>query len=116
MTEIRRNHAFVALVESYLEQHPNRKRSEEEIKELDARNTIQEESLRVKSRRRRDSYDDDDDYESDYDDSGDDDGSLGYTHYNGPAGFMFHQQCRECRAPSKRSFYPQHPCFSRDHH
>lgn len=44
---IRRNHAIVSLVESYIEANPSRKRSEEELKEMDAKNAITDEMVPI---------------------------------------------------------------------
>lgn len=95
VTEIRRNHAFVSLVESYLEQHPNRKHTEEEIKELEERNTIREESLRIKGRHRNS----DDEYDDDTTGSEDSDDDLPIASRRGGM-YVFPPQCRECRAPN----------------
>ena len=72
ISEIRRNHDLSNLVEAFLEAHPEKRRSAEEIAEMDARTTITTESLRVSKKRpapdggARARYDDSDDYGEDY--------------------------------------------------
>ncbi|CAH1801152.1 unnamed protein product [Owenia fusiformis] len=65
---INKNHIVNNLVDAYLGEHPDRKRPEEDIKELDAKNKITKDMLYPKKKRNRD------DSESDeYSDDNDDD-------------------------------------------
>ncbi|XP_068679454.1 E3 ubiquitin-protein ligase CHFR-like isoform X1 [Montipora foliosa] len=79
---ISKNHIVNNLVEAFLKEHPERCRSDEEMKEMDSRNKITEEMLRPKRGRRSssfgsslDDYDDaDNDEDSEYDSEDDDEG------------------------------------------
>ena len=74
---VSKNHIVNNLVECFLTQHPNKKRDPADLADLDARNTIKEETVRIIRRRRYDGNDDDDD-DDDGDDYDDDDGSDEY--------------------------------------
>eukprot|EP00161_Ancyromonas_sigmoides_P022964 TRINITY_DN70_c0_g1_i2.p1 TRINITY_DN70_c0_g1~~TRINITY_DN70_c0_g1_i2.p1 ORF type:complete len:721 (-),score=332.61 TRINITY_DN70_c0_g1_i2:89-2251(-) len=69
-TEVRRNHQLNNLVTEYIKAHPGKKRSDEEIKEMDARNTITAESLRVQAPTNH-GYDSDGSYDDGYGSSSD---------------------------------------------
>lgn len=72
-----RNHTIMALADTFLEQHPNLKRSADELKQLDAQNTITDESLRVQGSRRYDSDGEElSQSPSDVDSDDDDDGPM----------------------------------------
>ena len=78
ISEVRRNHDLSNLIDAFLDAHPERKRSAEELAEMDARSTISTESLRVSKKRAapdggaadRDDYSDD--YSDDYGGGGSD--------------------------------------------
>lgn len=71
---INRNHIVNNLIEAYLKEHPDKKRSEEDIKELDAKNQISRDMLYPKELKDKE-YDpdeeveDSDDYEEDSDEA-----------------------------------------------
>eukprot|EP01012_Entosiphon_sulcatum_P010500 TRINITY_DN16145_c0_g1_i2.p1 TRINITY_DN16145_c0_g1~~TRINITY_DN16145_c0_g1_i2.p1 ORF type:complete len:440 (+),score=47.83 TRINITY_DN16145_c0_g1_i2:539-1858(+) len=50
VTEVRRNHALLALTDTFLMLNPSKKRKEDEIAELEKRNKITDESLRIAGR------------------------------------------------------------------
>lgn len=52
-TEVRRNHTLHNIIEKFLKDNPSRKRSAEELAEMDAKDKITDESLRVQGRKRR---------------------------------------------------------------
>ncbi|XP_048252090.1 E3 ubiquitin-protein ligase CHFR-like [Haliotis rufescens] len=65
---INKNHIVNNLVEAYLKEHPDRKRPEEDIKELDAKNKITRDMLYPKNKRPREEdesseYSDEDEYD-----------------------------------------------------
>lgn len=51
ISEVRRNHDLSKLVDAFLDAHPEKRRSAEEMAEMDARSTITAESLRVSKKR-----------------------------------------------------------------
>ena len=66
VVEVRRNHAIANVAEDFLKSYPDRRRSEAELKELDAKNKILDEMLRVSGKRTRsfsDSEDEEDEEE-----------------------------------------------------
>lgn len=78
VTKLSRNHAIANMVEAFLKKNPSKRRSAEELAEMDAKCTIDDASLRVAGKRQRtndhsddDESDDDesDDYGEGYDDS-----------------------------------------------
>ena len=75
ISEVRRNHDLSKLVDAFLDAHPEKRRSAEEMSEMDARSTITTESLRVSKKRAAPDggaygrSDDSDDYGDDYDGS-----------------------------------------------
>ncbi|XP_067686122.1 E3 ubiquitin-protein ligase CHFR-like [Haliotis asinina] len=71
---INKNHIVNNLVEAYLKEHPDRKRPEEDIKELDAKNKITRDMLYPKAKRHRDEEE-----SSDYSDEDDNDDSSPVT-------------------------------------
>ncbi|XP_032239142.2 E3 ubiquitin-protein ligase CHFR isoform X2 [Nematostella vectensis] len=87
VSRINKNHIVNNLVEAYLRAHPDKCRSDEEIKEMDARNKITTDMLKPRRRRalnpgwpilgRGDFYDDDDD--DDDDDDSDEYGSTSHS-------------------------------------
>lgn len=83
IAQIRRNHDLSKLVDAFLDAHPERRRSAEEMGEMDARSTITTESLRVSKKRAAPDAgfhgrsDDSDDYGDDYS-AGSSDDSVGY--------------------------------------
>ena len=90
--EVRRNHDLANLVEEYLKANPSKKRSAEEMAEMDAKSTITDATLRVAGKKRqRADYEDEDEDEDDDEDEGSemsDDYGDGYSsdggagHYN----------------------------------
>ncbi|XP_070573140.1 E3 ubiquitin-protein ligase CHFR-like isoform X2 [Ptychodera flava] len=80
VTRLSRNHIVNNLVEAYLKEHPEKRRSDEEIRELNAQNKITDDMLQPKVRGRGsyDYYDDDDDEEDEDADNDNDD------HYDVP--------------------------------
>ncbi|KAL6057432.1 Kelch domain containing 4 [Balamuthia mandrillaris] len=71
-----RNHAICNLIESYLEANPDKKRDEEELKDMDANSKITDEMLRNKISYRDDDEDEEDDEEEEEEE--DDDGGDRY--------------------------------------
>ncbi|XP_062619679.1 E3 ubiquitin-protein ligase CHFR-like [Saccostrea cucullata] len=74
---INKNHIVNNLIEAYLKEHPEKKRSEEDIKELEAKNTISRDMLYPKELKNKvfdadESGEDSDDYEEDSDEVDDD--------------------------------------------
>ncbi|XP_064612739.1 E3 ubiquitin-protein ligase CHFR-like [Liolophura sinensis] len=62
---INKNHMVVNLVEAYLREHPDKKRPEEDLKELDAKNKITRDMLYPKTLQRRSDDSEEGDYEHD---------------------------------------------------
>ncbi|XP_077996064.1 E3 ubiquitin-protein ligase CHFR-like [Glandiceps talaboti] len=76
VARISRNHIINNLIEAYLKEHPEKKRSDEEIKELNSKNKITDDMIQPKVRRRySDEWDSDEEEEEEEDD--DDDGEDG---------------------------------------
>ncbi|XP_004345239.1 hypothetical protein CAOG_06490 [Capsaspora owczarzaki ATCC 30864] len=108
VTSISRNHRIKNLCESFLAEHPEKRRPDDEIAEMNARNKITSDMLKPPRRR----YDDDED-EDDYDDDEDeDDGSNagpGYGSSNFPfQPFGFQTICRQC--PNAPNPVPGYTC------
>mmetsp|Transcript_10440 Transcript_10440/g.17073 ORF Transcript_10440/g.17073 Transcript_10440/m.17073 type:complete len:517 (+) Transcript_10440:42-1592(+) len=68
VTEVQKDHVISSMAETYLVDNPAKKRSEEEYKDMDARNTVKA-GTQTKRRRPYDDYDDDD--EGDFSDDDD---------------------------------------------
>jgi hypothetical protein len=104
ISEIRRNHDLSKLVDAFLDAHPEKRRSAEEMSEMDARSTITTESLRVSKKRAAPDggahgrSDDSDDYGDDY--SGSDDYASDEYHPYAPPGAMrpapSYMRCPNC--------------------
>eukprot|EP01043_Picozoa_sp_COSAG02_P014906 COSAG02_NODE_622_length_19435_cov_3.242398_11_plen_343_part_00 len=103
ISEIRRNHDLSKLVDAFLDAHPEKRRSAEEMSEMDARSTITTESLRVSKKRAAPDggahgRSDSDDYGDDY--SGSDDYASDEYHPYAPPGAMrpapSYMRCPNC--------------------
>ena len=83
ISEVRRNHDLSNLIDAFLDAHPERRRSDAEIAEMDARSTITTESLRVSKKRAAPDGGAAGRYDDQSDDYGDDYGD-GYASDEGP--------------------------------
>lgn len=86
---VSKNHIVNNLAQCFLAQYPDYKRDAADLAELDAKNTIKEETLQVSKRASRadsddDDEDEDDDSEGDYDPSESDSDSSGSNQYVAP--------------------------------
>eukprot|EP01064_Diplonema_japonicum_P003069 TRINITY_DN12024_c0_g1_i1.p1 TRINITY_DN12024_c0_g1~~TRINITY_DN12024_c0_g1_i1.p1 ORF type:complete len:510 (+),score=68.70 TRINITY_DN12024_c0_g1_i1:56-1585(+) len=117
-SEVRKNHGLQKAVDALISTKPTLKRSESQIQDLEKRNKITDESLRVvgaKHKYEEDDYDEQDEEEEDDGFDNETDGSLfspqnlipgGFALGNIQFGFGFASgdQCKECATPGPDGF------------